>query len=201
MQHLCKTKPVKSVVFWPQLTFGSTQIWMPVLFLMKVKRPFRSDFLWQKGDIILLGWCKMDLEVCLGHFMQCKPSSYYKWKSGQQFSTEFLRMLLGRCSINPLLLIKQTWDWWLQESIWTPQMCHMMVSDATFFHNYIFNVYWTATIQMFKAILNVNSFILFISIIRINEKISFRLFFWTSRQHLYQPGHNILCFSFQTQNR
>jgi len=138
MHHLCKTKPVKSVVFWPQITSGSTQIWMSVLFLV---RPFRSDFLWQKGDIILLGWCKMDLEVHLDHFMQCKLSSYCKWKSGQQFSTEFLWMLLGRCSINSLFSIKQTWDWRLQESIWTPQMCHMMVSDATLFHNYIFSMY------------------------------------------------------------
>lgn len=133
--------------------------------------------------------------------MQCKLSCYCKWKWGQQFSMEFLWMLLGRCSINAPFLIKQTWDWWLQESIWTPQICHMMVSDATLFQNYIFDVCWTPTIWMFKVIFNVNSFILFISIIRTNEKIPFMLFFWTGRQHPYQPGHNIICFSFQTQNR
>lgn len=50
-------------------------------------------------------------------------------------------------------------------------MCHMIVSDATLFHSYIFNVCRTATVQMFKVFFNVNSFILFIPIIRTNEKI------------------------------
>lgn len=143
----------------------------------------------------------MDLQVSLDHSMLCKSLSFCKWKSGKKFCTEFLWMLLRRCSINPFLLIKEKWDRWLQENFWTPKICHVMVSNATLYHNYTFNVYWTPAIEIFQVIFNVNSFILFIPTIRANENIYSLVFFWTRRQHLYQPEHNILCFSFQTQNR
>lgn len=122
-------------------------------------------------------------------------ASHPQLKSGKNFPMKFLWMLLGRWNISPLLSV---WDWWLQKNIWTAEMCHTTVFSATKFLNYIFEVYRTLSTQKSSVTFNANRSNLCISVIITEVKNRFMLFFQTRGQYLIQPGHNILCFSFQT---